>query len=98
MVLVHALRDGGELTYVDELVGSGARVVVVSPERPAGLPADWTFVEAPMVTEEVLASAVPDVAERRAFVSGSPLMVDAVTGALGRLGAVSVHTDRFNGY
>ncbi|WP_051471160.1 FAD-dependent oxidoreductase [Patulibacter minatonensis] len=98
VVLVLGLGPAEGLPYRDDLVAAGVPVVVVSPERPADLPAGWTHVAAGLVTQEVLRGAVPDAASRSALVSGPPAMVDAVRGALRALGVRRVKTDHFAGY
>ena len=72
-------------------------MVLVSPERPADLPDGWTHVAAPAVSGEVVDEAVPDAADRVAYVSGPPAMVSAVRPALRRRCA-GVRTDYFSGY
>ncbi|ALX03416.1 FAD-dependent oxidoreductase [Aeromicrobium erythreum] len=97
VVLVYGVPDGDVVPYRDELVATGVRVVLVSPEPPADLPADWVHVAAPVVSGDVVAEAVPDAAERVAYVSGPPVMVSAVRGDLRRRCA-KVRTDYFSGY
>jgi ferredoxin-NADP reductase len=97
-VLVYGLGPAEGLPYREELVRGGVRVVLVSPSAPADLPAGWSHVAAERLTEDVLREAVPDAARRRAYVSGPPAMVDAVRGALRRLGVRRVRTDHFAGY
>jgi ferredoxin-NADP reductase len=98
VVLVYGLSAGEGLPYRDELAASAAEVTVVAPERPADLPAHWTWVRGDRVTPEVLRDAAPDAARRTAYVSGPPVMVDAVRGALRGLGVRRVRTDHFAGY
>ncbi len=97
VVLVYGVPDGDVVPYRDELVASGVRVVLVSPEPPGDLPADWVHVAAPVVSGDVVAEAGPDAAERVAYVSGPPVMVSAVRGDLRRRCA-KVRTDYFSGY
>lgn len=96
-VLVYGVPDGDDVAYRDELVASGVRVVVVSPSTPEHLPEGWEHVQSTVVTGDVIDAAVPDAKERRAFVSGPPVMVNAVRGPLRRR-ARSVRTDYFSGY
>lgn len=97
VVLVYGVPDGDAVPFRDELVATGVRVVLVSPERPADLPDGWTHVAAPAVSGEVVDEAVPDAADRVAYVSGPPAMVSAVRPALRRRCA-GVRTDYFSGY
>ncbi|WP_210493181.1 FAD-dependent oxidoreductase [Patulibacter sp. SYSU D01012] len=98
VVLVVGLTPGEGVPYRDVLARSGARVVLVGPDAPGDLPAGWTHVDAPLLAEDVLRRAVPDAADRAAYVSGPPAMVDAVRGALRRIGVRRVRTDHFAGY
>ncbi|MET0822700.1 MAG: hypothetical protein ABWY58_17200 [Aeromicrobium sp.] len=94
-VLVYGAASADEVPFVEEL--SGVRVVLVCPGRPTDLPESWTHVEAPYLSDEIIAEAVPDLAARRAYVSGPPAMVNAVRPGL-RKRAKSVRTDYFSGY
>lgn len=94
-VLVYGAASAEEVAFADEL--AGVRVVLVCPTEPHDLPPGWTFVQAPMLSAEVIAAAVPDLAERRAYVSGPPVMVNALRGDLGSA-CRTVRTDYFTGY
>jgi ferredoxin-NADP reductase len=96
-VLVYGVRSAAEVPYRDELVGAAVRVVLVAPEPPADLPDGWTHVAGEHVTGEVVRDAVPDAAERRAYVSGPPAMVGPVAAHL-RRHRIRTHTDHFTGY
>ncbi|MCD9200153.1 FAD-dependent oxidoreductase [Aeromicrobium wangtongii] len=95
VVLVLGVSSAAEVPYADEL--ADVRVVLVCPERPDRLPAAWTFVAAPILSVQVIAEAVPDLAGRHAYVSGPPAMVNAVRPGLARR-CRSVRTDYFSGY
>ena len=94
-VLVYGVASGAEIPFRDRL--STVRTVIVSPDRPADLPAIWTWIESPVLTPDVVAAAVPDLAQRHAYVSGPPAMVNSLRPALKRQ-ARKVHTDYFSGY
>ena len=96
-VLVYGVQDGDDVPYRDEIVASGVPVVLVSPTVPAELPPGWTHVASAVVTGAVVDTAVPDASGRRAFVSGPPVMVNAVRPALAAR-CRHVHTDYFSGY
>ncbi|GAA2085591.1 hypothetical protein GCM10009821_29050 [Aeromicrobium halocynthiae] len=96
-ILVYGVPDGDDVPYRDELVDTGVDVVLVSPDRPADLPEGWRHVSAPLLSADVVTSAVPDAADRVAMVSGPPAMVDAVRRHL-RPHVRSVRTDHFTGY
>lgn len=94
-VLVYAVPSATSIPFADDL--AACRVVLVSPDRPASLPETWRWVEAGAVDADLVAEAVPDLAQRLAFVSGPPAMVNAVRPGL-RRHAKRVHTDYFSGY
>ncbi|MET0931136.1 MAG: FAD-dependent oxidoreductase [Aeromicrobium sp.] len=94
-VLVYGASSPDEVPFTEEL--AGVRVVLVCPDRPASLPEAWTYVEAPFLSAEIIAAAVPDLATRRAYVSGPPAMVNAVRADL-RKHCISMKTDYFSGY
>jgi ferredoxin-NADP reductase len=97
VVLVHAVTDHADLAYAAD--AAGARVLVLSPTPDAaGLPGGWTHLGGRRLTPEVLAEAVPDLAERDAYVSGPPAMVAGTRAVLRRAGARRVRTDAFSGY
>jgi ferredoxin-NADP reductase len=94
-VLVYGAASADDVPFVEEL--SGARVVLVSPGRPAHLPDGWTHVEAPFLSDEIIVEAVPDLGGRKTYVSGPPAMVNAVRPGL-RKRVASLTTDYFSGY
>lgn len=97
VVVIYANSTTGELPYRSLLEESGARVILFSPEKPAALPANWTYEEG-RVTGEKLAAALPDVAKRRTYISGPPSLVNSLRASLKGLGAKHVHSDYFSGY
>lgn len=97
VVLVYGVPDADAVPYRDELAATGVPVTLVSPQPPEHLPEGWTHVAGPVLTGDVVVDAVPDAADRIAFVSGPPAMVDAVRADLrGRCARVRV--DHFTGY
>jgi len=98
IVVVYAVRDNDELGYGDLLEKSGVRVVLVSPSRPDVLPQNWTWAGNGRISPELLRSEVPDVASRRAFVSGPPGLVADMRAALKGIGVKKVTADYFSGY
>lgn len=94
-VLVYGAASADEVPFVEEL--AGVRVVLVCPGRPTDLPEGWEHVEAPFLSDRIIAEAVPDLGGRRAYVSGPPAMVNAVRPGL-RKRAKSLKTDYFSGY
>lgn len=98
VVVVYANSAEGDLPYGSLLARSGARVVLFAPAAPSPLPVGWVYAGPGRVTGEAVASAVPDAAKRRAFISGPPALVHDLRKALRGLGARRVHTDYFSGY
>lgn len=79
---------------------AGVQLVLVVPPGVSreAIPAGWRVVEGAALTREVLAAAVPDLAEREVLVSGSPIAVAAVTDAARAAGVRKIRTDVFLGY
>jgi ferredoxin-NADP reductase len=97
-VVVYAVRGNDEIGYADLLESTGVRVVLVSPSEPASLPTGWIWAGSGRISGELLASAVPDLADRRAFVSGPPGLVADMRAALRERGVRRVTADYFSGY
>ncbi|WP_285314474.1 oxidoreductase [Pseudarthrobacter sp. fls2-241-R2A-168] len=98
-VLVLLARSADELAYADELIAAGVRVVAriadgsEPPAHISAFPADGSALEG-----EALKAAVPDVAERDVYISGSPASVASLRRAARQAGARRVHVDSFSGY
>ena len=97
VVVAYAVSDPAELAYSDLLKTSGARVIVSAPTKPPRLPKGWVYA-GPRLTGDVLTEHVPDLAARRAFISGPPSLVNALRVTLRGLGSKRVTTDYFSGY
>lgn len=98
VVVVYSISSAGQLPYADLLEQTGTRVILVAPEPPASLPANWTYAGSGHITRDILAEHVPDLDRRRALVSGPPGLVNDIRVALRSLGAKKVTTDYFSGY
>ncbi|WP_314452353.1 FAD-dependent oxidoreductase [uncultured Microbacterium sp.] len=96
VVLVYVVSDAAELAFRDDIAASGIPVVVYSRDEPRDLPAGWTWAGPDRVDAEGLVRAVPDIAQRAAYVSGPPRLIAALAPALGK--AKSLTTDAFAGY
>lgn len=94
-VLVYGVTSPAEIAYADVL--AGFKVVIVSPTAPDHLPTLWRHVEAPFISVDLVATAVPDLDQRHAYVSGPPAMVNAVRAGLAQR-CKRVKTDYFTGY
>ena len=98
VVVVYAVRDNAELGYADLLEKSRVPVVLVSPSRPADLPANFTWAGNGRITPDLLRASVPDLTSRQAFVSGPPGLVADLRAALKQLGVKKITADYFSGY
>ena len=98
VVVVYGVRDNAELGYADLLEKSRVPVVLVSPSRPHDLPQNWTWAGDGRITADLLRASIPDLARRRAFLSGPPGLVADMRAALRRVGVKRVKTDYFSGY
>ncbi|WP_167042995.1 FAD-dependent oxidoreductase [Salinibacterium sp. ZJ454] len=97
-VLVYSVSSPDELAFAPRLAASGARVLVVAPETFPALPDGWEYLDSGHLTAERLLAAVPDAAERTAFVSGSPNFVNGVRATLRAARVQRIRTDLFSGY
>lgn len=100
-VLVYSAARAEEVVYRDTIAlaqSRGLRVIYVLG-TPDNVPADWN-AHLGYITQELLAKSVPDIAKRRAYISGPNLFVDASKKAVRSLGvpASSIVTDYFPGY
>ncbi len=96
VVVVLSASAAAELAYVDDLASARSRGVVFTPDEPADLPVGWTWAGPVPLTPDTLAAHVPDIAARRAYVSGAPSVIRSLAPALAA--ARSVRTDAFAGY
>ncbi|SFR67591.1 Ferredoxin-NADP reductase [Microbacterium azadirachtae] len=95
-VLVLVASSAQECAYLDEVAASSARVVVVTPDRPAELPAGVEWAGGGRLDAAALRALVPDLDRRHAFVSGPPRLIADLAPAL--RGARRLTTDAFAGY
>lgn len=98
IAVVYAISSLDDLAYAEQLERAGCRVAIASPERPANLPAGWTWIGPDRLSGEALLAAVPDAVRRDVFLSGPPAMVANLRKALRAAGVRRIHTDVFVGY
>lgn len=96
VVLVYVVSDAEELAFRDDIAASGIRVVVFSRDEPRDLAAGWEWAGPDRVDASSVVRAVPDLAQRAAYVSGPPRLITALAPALSK--AKSLTTDAFAGY
>ncbi|MCT2086299.1 flavodoxin reductase [Microbacterium enclense] len=96
VMLVYVVSEASELAFHDDIVASGIPVVVFSRDEPRDLPVGWVWAGPDRVDADALVRAVPDIAQRAAYVSGPPRLIAALAPALAR--AKSLTTDAFAGY
>lgn len=98
VVVLYAISGTGQLPYAELLERTGARVVLVAPEPPDMLPPNWVYAGADRISRHTFEDHVPDLALRRAYVSGPPALVEDIRRVLRSLGSRRVATDYFSGY
>ncbi|GAA2970685.1 ferredoxin-NADP reductase [Microbacterium terrae] len=96
VVLVYVASDASELVYRAEIEASGVDVIVFTRDRPADLPANWTWAQGVRLDADGLVRVVPDIASRHAYISGPAGLIAELAPALER--ARSITTDAFSGY
>lgn len=96
VVLVYVVSEASELAFRDDIAVAGIPVVVFSRDEPRDLPAGWVWAGPDRVDADALLRAVPDIAQRTAYVSGPPRLIASLAPALSR--ARSLTTDAFAGY
>lgn len=98
IAVVYANSSLDDLAYAEQLEKAGCSVALASPERPASLPAGWTWIGPERLSGQSLLGAVPDAVRREAFLSGPPSMVASLRKALRKAGVRRIRTDVFVGY
>lgn len=98
IVLVYSVSNPADLAYKDVIESSGVKVIAVTKTEETIAANNWTHVNEPFITSDMLAKYVPDIATRQAYISGPPFMIDSVKGSLKKLGARQIKTDYFIGY
>lgn len=97
IVLIYSVSSAEEIAYQDILAKCGIKVIIVTSDGKAKVPNGWK-VRAGFVTTDLLEREVKDIKERTVYISGPPLMVNAVARAARKVGAPKVLTDHFAGY
>ncbi|MGN6446841.1 hypothetical protein [Amnibacterium sp.] len=98
VVLVHAVRGGGELDLDDVYDLAGVDLVVLGPAALADRLPGRARYGGPSLRAVDWAAVTPDLSRRTAYVSGPPGLVASMHRTLRRRGVRRVHRDRFIGY
>lgn len=99
IIVFYSISSIDELAYKDILETSGVKVFVVTQsDTPLALPGGWTHINARYFTKEMFAENVGHIANRKAYISGPPLMIDGAKQQLHQLGVRRIKTDYFIGY
>jgi ferredoxin-NADP reductase len=96
VVMVYVASDADELAFRDDIIAAEIPVMVVTRDEPRNLPDHWTWTGGARLTAASLATLVPDLTERHAFISGPPRLIADLAPALSK--ARSLTTDAFAGY
>lgn len=97
IVVLYLVSTFEELAFRDVLVDSGVKVIVVTAASP---PRDqpWIHMQTSRLSPELMLQNVPDIANRRVYISGPPEMVNDMKKTSMHLRANAVVCDYFIGY
>ncbi|MGV8857898.1 FAD-dependent oxidoreductase [Rhodoglobus sp.] len=98
VVVVYASSQIGQLPFAQLLTEVGVRVLVFGPQAATALPTGWEHGGPGRVNGATLAKLVPDLSDRRVYLSGPPALVNDLKAALRGNAARRIHTDYFSGY
>ncbi|MBG6184552.1 ferredoxin-NADP reductase [Arthrobacter sp. CAN_A214] len=102
IVLLYVVAAPSEIAYLAELKDLGTRVILFASADPADdgvvLPASWRYAGSGYPDADALLREIPDLRDRRAYVSGSPRIIAHLRAALKQAGTKRVATDAFLGY
>jgi len=98
IVLVYATSRSEPLPFSQPLSATDTRVIVFGPHSVATLPQGWELGGEGRMDGNALSELVPDIANRRVYLSGPPALVNDLKATLRANGARRIHTDYFSGY
>ncbi|MES2630507.1 MAG: oxidoreductase [Patescibacteria group bacterium] len=99
VTLLYAVTNPEEIAYKDVLIKAGIKVVIVTKEKVKDLPVNWKQIKTSgHLDQEIIAKAIPDVANRTAYISGPTPFVQTSKRALRALSVKRIKTDYFVGY
>ena len=86
------------LAFSEPISETDTRVIVFGPQSPARLPENWVHGGKGRMSGDALSQHIPDLRDRRVYLSGPPALVNDLKSALRTNGAKRIHTDYFSGY
>ncbi|MBC7868610.1 oxidoreductase [Candidatus Saccharibacteria bacterium] len=98
IVLIYIVNSTDEIAYFDIIRNLNVKVFVITKSNKVLSVKNWTLINAPSLTKELLRSTVPDVTTRTAYVSGPPPLVKDAKRHLKRLRVKKIKSDYFTGY
>ena len=98
IVLVYATSSSEPLPFSEPISETDTRVIVFGPQSPANLPENWVHGGEGRMSGDTLSQHIPDLRDRRVYLSGPPALVNDLKSALRTNGAKRIHTDYFSGY
>lgn len=98
VVLFYSVSSDDDVAYIDFLKTTGIQLFVVTKSKGMSSDTKVTYINDSYLSKDLIQKYVSDIKDRRAYVSGPPLMVDAVRSHLKDLGVVHIKTDYFIGY
>ena len=98
ITLIYIVNDIDDAAYIDEMRSSGIRVIVVTKTNQPITIKGWTHHNESRITTNDLIGYIPDLGRRHVYISGPPLMVDAMRRMLKESQVKHIKTDYFTGY
>lgn len=98
IIMIYAISNAAEFAYADELSHDFIKGIVISPERPPTLPANWQHIEGRQLNLDAFLENIDSLASRRAYISGPTPFVQSAKHQLRHHGVRHIVTDYFVGY
>lgn len=98
ITVVYGAPNIHEVAYFDELIDAGVKLIVAVDEGEPAKHDNLQIEVSKFIDLELLKRTVPDFKQRYAYISGPPVMVDAVKAKLEKQGVQHIKTDYFTGY
>jgi ferredoxin-NADP reductase len=98
ITLIYSVANQNDLLYTDVLKSSGVRVIIVAKNNQQPSTASWIYHTNDRLDANDIATYIPDLTKRHAYVSGPPAMVDAFKQILRICNVRTIKSDYFTGY